>query len=127
MECCVDVGDISAAEALKLLSVLRNTQSVTFKLTEVNNDTFPGLKMSLMRKCDNGTISDSPLFKIAINESLNPDREEVIDILQKFAREIAILATQDELASSETVGTLDDLQEEWFHHPNIMPARSTRH
>ncbi|WP_330924320.1 hypothetical protein [Candidatus Sororendozoicomonas aggregata] len=127
VECCVDSGDISAAEALKLLSILRDAQSVTFKLAEVNDDSFSGLKMTLMRKSDELDVNEPPLFKIAINESLNSDREEVIDILQKFAKELAVLATRDELPEAEAIDTLDDSPEEWLDHPNIMPASDTRH
>ncbi|MDP0561526.1 MAG: hypothetical protein QS721_04010 [Candidatus Endonucleobacter sp. (ex Gigantidas childressi)] len=127
VECCVDAGDISASEALKLLSVLRDAQSVTFKLAEINNDAFPGLKMTLMRKSDNGAIVGSPLFKISIDESLNHDREEVIDILQKFAKDLAVLATRDELPEAEAVDALDESPEDWLNHPNIMPPSNTRH
>ncbi len=127
VECCVDAGDISAAEALKLLSILRDAQSVTFKLAEVNDEDFPGLKMTLMRKSDDMDTVGPPLFRIAIDESLNPDREEVIDILQKFAKELAVLATRDELPEAEAVDTFDESPEEWLNHPNIMPANDTRH
>ena len=127
VECCVDSGDISAAEALKLLSILRDAQSVTFKLSEVCDDDFPGLKMTLMRKSDDDDVVGPPLFKIAIDKSLNPNREEVIDILQKFAKELAVLATRDELPEAEAIDSIDDSPEEWLDHPNIMPASETRH
>lgn len=127
VECCVDSGDISAAEALKLLSILREAQSVTFKLAEVSDEDFPGLKMTLVRKSDEMEPMDSPLFQIAINESLNQDREEVIDILQKFAKELAVLATRDELSEAEAVDSVDESLEDWLDHPNILPASNTRH
>ena len=126
VEACVDVGDISAAEALKLLSILRDSQSVTFKLAEVSDDEYTGLQMTLIRKEDE-TLSDSPLFHIEIDESLNPDREEVIDLLQKFAKELAVLATRDELAEAEAIDSIDECPEDWLDHPNILPASETRH
>ncbi|WP_263080485.1 hypothetical protein [Endozoicomonas sp. Mp262] len=127
VECCVDSGDISAAEALKLLSILRDAQSVTFKLAEVSDEEFSGLKMTLVRKSDEVDAIGPPLFQIAIDESLNPDREEVIDILQKFAKELAVLATRDELSEAEAVDAVDESPEDWLNHPNLMPASDTRH
>ena len=126
VEACVDTGDISAAEALKLLSVLREAQSVTFKLAEVTDYENSGLQMSLMRKGEEFQ-NDNPLFNISIDESLDPDREEVIDLLQNFAKELAVLATRSELSDAEAVDSIDECPEDWLDHPNIMPASETRH
>ncbi|WP_062261535.1 hypothetical protein [Endozoicomonas arenosclerae] len=126
VEACVDAGDISAAEALKLLSVLREAQSVTFKLAEVADYEHPGLQMTLMRKGEEYE-NDDPLFNITFDESLDPDREEVIDLLQNFAKELAVLATRGELNEAEAVDSIDESPEEWLDHPNIMPASETRH
>lgn len=127
VECCVGSGDITAAEALKLLSVLRDAQSVTFKLIEISDDKFLGLRMNLIRKNEDTDDISPPLFKIAIDKSLNPDRDEVIDILQKFAKELAVLATRNELPEAEAVNSINESPEEWLDHPNIMPANNTRH
>ncbi|MDD7805634.1 MAG: hypothetical protein PUP46_08775 [Endozoicomonas sp. (ex Botrylloides leachii)] len=127
VECCVDSGDISAAEALKLLSILRDAESVTFKLSEVCSDDFSGLKMTLMRKSDDDQVVGPALFNIAVDKSLNPYREEVIDIIQKFSKELAILATRDEIPEAEAINSIDDAPEKWLDHPNIMPASETQH
>lgn len=122
----VDAGDISAAEALQLLSILREAQSITFKLAEINSSGVEGLQMVLVRKEDD-PLNSAPLFNIEINESLNPDREEVIDLLQKFAKELAVLATREELSEAEAVDSIDENPEDWLTHPNILPASETRH
>lgn len=126
VEACVDSGEISAAEALRLLSVLRESQSVTFKLAEVVDADFSGLQMTLKRK-NTGPEDQEPLFRIFIDENLNEDKEEIIDLLQIFAKELAVIATREELAGGEAVDTIDDNPEEWLDHPNIMPASETRH
>ena len=125
VEACVDAGEISAAEALKLLSVLRDAQSVTFKLTEVSDAEFPGLQMTLKRKGDD--YDQPPLFRIFVDEDMNDDKDEVIDLLQQFAKELAVLATRDELSEAEAINSDDDNPEDWLNHPNIMPASDTRH
>ena len=126
VEARVDAGDISAAEALKLLSALRDAQSVTFKLAEVNTHHTDGLQMILVRKEDD-LSTQTPLFSIEVDESLNPDRDEVIDILQKFAKELAVLATREELAEAEAIDCIDENPEDWLDHPSILPASETRH
>ena len=126
VEARVDAGDLSAAEALKLLSILRDAQSVTFKLAEVSDDE-SGLHMVLIRKEDEGHRQTPPLFSIEIDEALNSQRDEVIDLLQKFAKELAVLATRGELEEAEAVNTIDDNPEDWLDHPNILPASETRH
>ncbi|PJE78579.1 hypothetical protein CI610_02473 [invertebrate metagenome] len=127
VEACVDAGDISAAEALKLLSLLKNSQAVTFKLSEVCEGDFPGLKMTLVRKADEEGGLSFPLFRIAIDESLNSKRDDVIDALQRFAKELAVIATKDEDTDAEAVDLVDESPEEWLSHPNILPASDTRH
>ena len=126
VESRVGAGDISAAEALKLLSILRDSQSVTFKLAEVNTHHTDGLQMILVRKEDE-LDAHPPLFSIEVDESLNPDRDEVIEILQKFAKELAVLATREELAEAEAVDCIDESPEDWLDHPSILPASETRH
>ncbi|MGI9273972.1 MAG: hypothetical protein ACR2PT_03820 [Endozoicomonas sp.] len=126
VEACVDAGDISAAEALKLLSVLRDAQSVTFKLAEVSDFEHSGLQMTLKRKGENSP-EDDPLFRIFIDDSLDQDKEEVIELLQKFAKDLAVIATRDELSDAEAIDAFDECPEEWLDHPNIMPASETRH
>ena len=126
VEARVDAGDISAAEALQLLSILREAQSITFKLAEINGSNATGLQMVLVRKEDD-PLNSAPLFNIEINESLNSDREEVIDLLQKFAKELAVLATREELSEAEAVDSIDENPEDWLQHPNILPASETRH
>ncbi len=127
VEACVDAGDITAAEALKLLSVLREAQSVTFKLSEVTGEYGdPGLHMALTRKGEE-FVNDKPLFTISLDESLDPDREEVIDLLQSFAKDLAVLATQAEPGDAEAIDPETEAPEEWLDHPNIMPASGTRH
>lgn len=126
VEACVDAGDISAAEALKLLSVLREAQSVTFKLAEVADYDHPGLTMTLNRKGEEYE-NDNPLFTISFDEHLDPDREEIIELLQNFAKEVAVMATRDELSDAEAIDSVDESPEEWLDHPNIMPASETRH
>ena len=126
VEACVDAGDISAAEALKLLHVLRESQSVTFKLSEVVNYEEPGLKMALSRKGEE-FVNDNPLFDITFDESLDPDREEVIDLLQGFAKELAVISTRSETSDAQAIDSLEDHPEDWLDHPNIMPASETRH
>ncbi|USE37996.1 hypothetical protein [Endozoicomonas sp. SCSIO W0465] len=128
VEARVDAGDLSAAEALKLLSILREAQSITFKLAEVSDDGFSGLHMVLMRKEEEEPADDtSPLFSIEIDESLNSNRDDVINLLQKFAKELAVLATRGELEEAEAIDTIDDHPEDWLDHPNILPASETRH
>ena len=127
VEARVDAGDLSAAEALKLLSILRDAQSVTFKLAEVSDDEDTGLHMVLIRKEEEGHMQSPPLFSIEIDETLNYQRDEVIDLLQKFAKELAVLATRGELEEAEAVDTIDDNPEDWLDHPNILPASETRH
>ncbi|WP_257286478.1 hypothetical protein [Endozoicomonas sp. SESOKO1] len=128
VEARVDAGDLSAAEALKLLSILREAQSITFKLAEVSDDEFSGLHMVLMRKEEEEFADDtSPLFSIEIDESLNSNRDDVINLLQKFAKELAVLATRGELEEAEAIDTIDDNPEDWLDHPNILPASETRH
>jgi|GEM_PF-4831571 len=127
VEARVDAGDLSAAEALKLLSILRDAQSVTFKLAEVGDADTSGLHMVLLRKEEEGHTQTPPLFTIEIDETLNGQREEVINLLQKFAKELAVLATQGELEEAEAVDTIDDSPEDWLDHPNILPASETRH
>ena len=120
----VDAGDLSAAEALKLLSILREVQSITFKLAEVSEDEFSGLHMVLIRKEEEGLADvPPPLFNIEIDESLNSNRDEVISLLQKFAKELAVLATCGELEEAE----VDNNPEDWLDHPNILPASETCH
>ena len=126
VEARVDAGDISAAEALKLLSALRESQAVTFKLAEVNTHHSDGLQMILVRK-EEEINTQSPLFSIEIDKSLNHDRDEVIDILQKFAKELAVLAIREELAEAEAVDCIDENPEDWLDHPSILPASETRH
>ena len=126
VEARVDAGDISAAEALKLLSILRDAQSVTFKLAEVSNHHTDGLQMVLVRK-EEDLETQGPLFSIEVDESLNSDRDEVIDILQRFAKELAVLATREELAEAEAIDCIDDNPEDWLDHPSILPASETRH
>lgn len=126
VEARVDAGDISAAEALKLLSLLREAQSITFKLAEINGGNVSGLQMVLVRK-EQDPVDTAPLFNIEINESLDSDRDEVIDLLQKFAKELAVLATREELSEAEAVDSIDDSPEEWLSHPSILPASETRH
>ncbi|UYM17336.1 hypothetical protein [Endozoicomonas euniceicola] len=125
VEACVDSGEISAAEALKLLSVLRDAQSVTFKLAEVSDPEHSGLQMTLKRK--GADLEQPPLFRIFVDEDLNDDKDEVIDLLQNFAKELAVVATREELAGGEAVDSTDENPEEWLSHPNIMPASDTRH
>ena len=128
VEARVDAGDLSAAEALKLLSILREAQSITFKLAEVSDDEFSGLHMVLVRKEEDELADDaSPLFSIEIDESLNSNRDDVINLLQKFAKELAVLATRGELEETEAIDTIDDNPEDWLDHPNILPASETRH
>ncbi len=128
VEARVDSGDLSAAEALKLLSILREAQSITFKLAEVSDDEFSGLQMVLIRKEEEELADDAPpLFSIEIDESLNSNRDDVINLLQKFAKELAVLATRGELEEAEAVDTIDDNPEDWLDHPNILPASETRH
>lgn len=122
----VDAGDITAAEALKLLSLLRDSQAITFKLAEINSSNITGLQMVLVRK-DEDPLSTAPLFNIEINESLDQNREEVIDLLQSFAKELAVLATREELAEAEAVDSVDENPEDWLSHPSILPASETRH
>lgn len=126
VEACVDAGEISAAEALKLLSVLRDAQSVTFKLAEVSDPDHAGLQMTLKRKGED-LEHEPPLFRIFVDEDLNPDKDEVIDLLQTFAKELAVIATRDELSDAEAIDSIDENPEEWLDHPNIMPASDTRH
>ena len=125
VEACVDSGEISAAEALKLLSVLRDAQSVTFKLAEISDPEHSGLQMTLKRK--GADLEQPPLFRIFVDEDLNDDKDEVIDLLQTFAKELAVIATREELAGGEAVDSTDENPEEWLNHPNIMPASDTRH
>lgn len=127
VEARVDAGDLSAAEALKLLSILREAQSITFKLAEVSDDEYSGLHMVLIRKEEDDYIESSPLFSIEIDEALNNQRDGVINLLQKFAKELAVLATQGELEEAEAIDTVDDNPEDWLDHPNILPASETRH
>ncbi|MGB1272514.1 MAG: hypothetical protein ACPG5T_10600 [Endozoicomonas sp.] len=127
VEARVDAGDLSAAEALKLLSILREAQSITFKLAEISDDDIAGLQMILVRKEEESHCDSPPLFSIEINESLNPNREDVIELLQKFAKELAVLATRGELDEAEAIDTIDDNPEDWLDHPNILPASETRH
>ncbi len=129
VEARVDAGDLSAAEALKLLSILREAQTITFKLAEVGEDEFSGLHMVLIRKGEEElTGGSSPLFNIEIDESLNSNRDEVVGLLQKFAKELAILATCEELEEAEAiVDTADNNPEEWLDYPNILPASETCH
>ena len=127
VEARVDAGDLSAAEALKLLSILREAQSITFKLAEVSDDEYSGLHMVLIRKEEDDYIESSPLFSIEIDEALNNQRDGVINLLQKFAKELAVLATQGELEEAEAIDTVDDNPEDWLDHPNILPASGTRH
>lgn len=130
VEARVDAGDLSAAEALKLLSILREAQSITFKLAEVSDDEFCGLQMVLIRKEEDEEdyqTDASPLFSIEIDESLNSHKDDVINMLQKFAKELAVLATRGELEEAEAVDTIDDNPEDWLDHPNILPASETRH
>ena len=126
VEACVETGDLSAAEAIKLLSVLRDAQSVTFKLAEVDDDSFSGLQMILVRKEEEDSPDCTPLFSIEIDESLNRHRNEVIDILQSFAQELAVLAIHSDRTYGEIIST-DDHLEEWLSHPNLLPASDTRH
>ncbi|MGB0361262.1 MAG: hypothetical protein ACPGEF_07640 [Endozoicomonas sp.] len=123
----VDAGDLSAAEALKLLSILREAQSITFKLAEVSDNEFEGLHMVLIRKEDEELDEATPLFSIEVDESLNIHRDDVISVLQKFAKELAVLATRGELEEVEAIDSIDDNPEEWLDHPNILPASETRH
>ena len=123
----VDAGDLSAAEALKLLSILREAQSVTFKLAEISDDEFDGLNMVLIRKEDEDQDEVAPLFSIEIDESMNPHRDDVITLLQRFAKELAMLATRGEMEEVEAIDSVDDNPEEWLDHPNILPASETRH
>ncbi len=128
VEARVDAGDLSAAEALKLLSILREAQSITFKLAEVSDDDSTGLHMILMRKEEEEfTEEGSPLFSIEIDESLDGNRDDVIHLLQKFAKELAVLATRGELDEAEAIDSIDDHPEDWLDHPNILPASETRH
>ncbi|KEI73076.1 hypothetical protein [Endozoicomonas elysicola] len=130
VEARVDAGDLSAAEALKLLSILREAQSITFKLAEVSDDEFAGLHMVLIRKEDEDEDYQddaSPLFSIEIDETLNNHKDDVINLLQKFAKELAVLATRGELEEAEAIDTVDDNPEDWLDHPNILPASETRH
>lgn len=127
VEACVEAGDLSAAEAIKLLSVLRDAQSVTFKLAEIDDDSFSGLQMILIRKEEEDLPDCIPLFSIEIDESLNRHRNEVIDILQSFAKELAVLATHSDRTYGEAVSSTDDHLEEWLSHPNLLPASETRH
>ena len=126
VEARVDAGDITAAEALKLLSLLRDSQAITFKLAEINSSNISGLQMVLVRK-EEDPLSTAPLFNIEINESLDQNREEVIDLLQKFAKELAVLATREEIAEAEAVDSVDENPEDWLSHPSILPASETRH
>ena len=126
VEARVDAGDITAAEALKLLSLLRESQAITFKLAEINSSNISGLQMVLVRK-EEDPLSTAPLFNIEINESLDQSREEVIDLLQKFAKELAVLATREEIAEAEAVDSVDENPEDWLSHPSILPASETRH
>ena len=126
VEARVGAGDITAAEALKLLSLLRESQSITFKLAEISSRNISGLHMVLVRKEDD-PLSTAPLFNIEINESLDQDRDEVIDLLQKFAKELAVLATREEIAEAEAVDSVDENPEDWLTHPSILPASETRH
>ncbi len=131
VEARVDAGDLSAAEALKLLSILRESQSITFKLAEISDDEYPGLQMVLIRKEDEEEEDyqddASPLFSIEIDETLNSHKDDVINLLQKFAKELAVLATRGELEEAEAIDTVDDNPEDWLDHPNILPASETRH
>lgn len=126
VEARVDAGDITAAEALKLLSLLRESQAITFKLAEINSSNISGLQMVLVRK-EEDPLSTAPLFNIEINESLDQSRDEVIDLLQKFAKELAVLATREEIAEAEAVDSVDENPEDWLSHPSILPASETRH
>ena len=126
VEARVDAGDITAAQALKLLSLLRESQAITFKLAEINSSNISGLQMVLVRK-EEDPLSTAPLFNIEINESLDQNREEVIDLLQKFAKELAVLATREEIAEAEAVDSVDENPEDWLSHPSILPASETRH
>ena len=58
---------------------------------------------------------------------MNDDKDEVIDLLQTFAKELAVIATREELSGGEAVDSIDENPEEWLDHPNIMPASETRH
>ena len=128
VEAHVDAGDLSVAEALKLLSILRESQSITFKLAEVSDENSAGLHMILMRKEDENPMEEgAPLFSIEIDKSLDDDRDEVIHLLQKFAKELAVLATRGELDEAEAIDSIDDHPGDWLNHPNILPASETRH
>ena len=83
--------------------------------------------MVLIRKEEEGHMQSPPLFSIEIDETLNFQRDEVINLLQKFAKELAVLATRGELEEAEAVDTIDDSPEDWLDHPNILPASETRH
>lgn len=119
----VDHGDLSPAQALKLLSIIRETEAITFKLTQFNDADTDDLQVMLFRKEDD----EKPVFNLVVDADLNDQEEALQEIVHKFAKELAILATHNHLDDAHTVNSHEDYLEEWLNHPNILPASNTRH